>query len=463
MSLFDDEFYSTRVSRRTRWANRDKKSLSSSSWRGRKWSNTSIALTSSLASALVAVLLFGLFTGFDRGGSAAAGLSTPVTAVKAADPLEKTIQAAAKVRPAVVSIINEQSLPSSADGSDPGTSPDSGSADKGSDGLAQAALGSGFIFEKVKGKALIITNYHVIADAEAVKAVLSDGETRDAKIIGKDQITDLAVLEIDGKGISTVAEFGDSDRLQAGQWVMAIGNPLGLSDSLSMGIVSKTKRVIPVSLSQDGVYDWEQEVIQIDASINQGNSGGPLIDLDGKVVGINSMKVADFGVEGVGFAIPSDAAMPIVQDLLKYGKVNRPYLGVYTMDLQQYFAQQAAGSAGGSNGSGDSGNGASPDAGGNDPSDSGDDVQMPPPPDLKLPKDVKSGVIVLQAVGPAEKAGLKLNDVIVKLDKQPIGSTLDLRKYLYDNKSIGDEIEVTFYRDGKKETTTFKLGEKAED
>jgi serine protease Do len=175
------------------------------------------------------------------------------------------------------------------------------------------------------------------------------------------------------------------------------------------------------------------------------------------------MKVADFGVEGVGFAIPSDAAMPIVQDLLKYGKVNRPYLGVYTMDLQQYFAQQAAGNADGSNGAGDSGDGASPDSGGNDPSDSVDGGQLPPPPDLKLPKDVTSGVIVLQAVGPAEKAGLKLNDVIVKLDKQPIGSTLDLRKYLYDNKSIGDEIEVTFYRDGEKETTMFKLGEKAED
>src|SRR5690606_30687051 len=137
---------------------------------------------------------------------------------------------------------------------------------------------SGVIYQKGKGKASIITNYHVVEGADKVKAVLVGGEVREAKIIGKDQITDLAVLEIDDKGIDHVAAIGDSRKLRDGETVIAIGNPLGLGNSLTMGIVSKNERVIPVSLNQDGVYDWEQEVIQIDASINQGNSGGALVN-----------------------------------------------------------------------------------------------------------------------------------------------------------------------------------------
>lgn len=161
-----------------------------------------------------------------------------------------------------------------------------------------------------------MTNYHVTVDADALKVTLISGEQRAAKMVGEDQISDLAVLEIDDKGIDTVAEIGDSSALQPAEFVIAIGNPLGLGDSLSMGIVSKTRQIVPVSLNQDGNYDWEQEVIQVDASINQGNSGGPLINLDGQVVGINSMKISDIGVEGLGFAIPTNNAMPIVSDLL---------------------------------------------------------------------------------------------------------------------------------------------------
>ncbi|SEN48670.1 S1C family serine protease [Paenibacillus sp. OV219] len=490
MSLFDDDFYSTRVSRRTLW----EKNRAIGARRSGGRSVLRVALTSSLISAAAVALVFGLFTGFDRGSEAVKAVAG-VTNVSMNDPLEKTISAAAKVRPAVVSIINEQAIPAGQGGAGSGAGADAdGSGETSGDGstqLEQAALGSGFIFEKVGGKAHIITNNHVIADAAAVKAVLSNGETRDAKIIGKDEITDLAVLEIDAKGIDTVAQFGESEDLRAGQWVMAIGNPLGLSDSLSMGIVSKTKRIIPVSLSQDGNYDWEQEVVQIDASINQGNSGGPLIDLDGHVVGINSMKIADYGVEGVGFAIPSHSAMPIVQSLLEHGKVLRPYLGVYTMDLSRYLEQQAAAAAaaqgdGGSAGLGGDGDEAAPsgtdgadgsaDAGGSD-ADGGSDAgagggiapgddsegMMAPQGELKLPDNVHDGVIVLQAVGPAEEAGLKYSDVIVKLDNQTISSTLELRKYLYGEKSIGDNIKITYYRDGKKQTTTFKLEEKLED
>ncbi|MCQ6563449.1 S1C family serine protease [Paenibacillus mendelii] len=454
MSLFDDEFYSTRVSRRARWAKSDGKTgtFSAGPLRSRNWSKVRIAAISSVASSMVVVLVFGLVAGFDRGGGGSGGSLLAVSPVQTNnDPYERTIQAADKVRPAVVSIINEQKLPS-VKGEE--TLDESDEAE-----LAQAAVGSGVIFEKVKGKAHIITNAHVVAGAEAVKAVLSNGEMLEAELIGVDEITDLAVLEVNGDGIKTVAEIGDSSELRAGQWVMAIGNPLGLSDSLTMGIVSKTHRIIPVSLSQDGVYDWEQEVIQVDASINQGNSGGPLIDLNGKVVGINSMKVADFGVEGVGFAIPSQVAMPIVQSLLEYGKVKRPYLGVYTMDLEQYMAQQSIGAGG------DEPEDLEilPEDGAESPGIGEDGLGDLPESDLKLPKDVEEGVIVLEAVGPSAEAGLAFNDVIVKLDKQSITSTMELRKYLYGKKSIGDDILVTYYRGGEKHTVTFTLEEKTDE
>ncbi|MBP3966858.1 S1C family serine protease [Paenibacillus lignilyticus] len=463
MSLFDDDFYSTRVSRRIRSTGRD--ASFSKRGIGIRWTPVRVAVASSMVSALAAVLVFGLFTGFDRSEGSVSAVAGVTNVGLSNDPLEKTISAAAKMRPAVVSIINEQAQPESDGNDSAGTDGGDGSPE-----LQQAALGSGFIFEKVKGKAHIITNNHVIEDAVAVKAVLSNGETRNARVVGTDAITDLAVLEIDADGIDAVAEFGESEGLRAGQWVMAIGNPLGLSDSLTMGIVSKTKRIIPVSLSQDGNYDWEQEVIQIDASINQGNSGGPLIDLDGNVVGINSMKIAEYGVEGVGFAIPSHIAMPIVQSLLEYGKVKRPYLGVYTMDLGLYMAQQAAAAQGHGDDDGSAG-GADQEQSTEEGSQSGDGAAvggedegvMMPQGDLKLPDDVKQGVIVLQAVGPAEEAGLAFNDVIVKLDNVSISSTMELRKYLYGKKTIGDEIEVTFYRDGKKQTTTFKLAEKTEE
>ncbi|UVI30296.1 S1C family serine protease [Paenibacillus spongiae] len=454
MSLFDDEFYSTRVKRRPRLAKSDGKTFSAVPLRSKSWSKVRIAVLSSVASSVAVVLVFGLFVGFDRGGGLPGGSVAAVSPVQTnTDPYERTIQAADKVRPAVVSIINEQQLPTINGGS---------GLDEGEETeLAQAAVGSGVIFEKVKGKAHIITNAHVVAGAEAVKAVLSNGDVLEAELVGVDEITDLAVLEIDGSGIKTVAEIGDSNELRAGQWVMAIGNPLGLSDSLSMGIVSKTHRIIPVSLSQDGVYDWEQEVIQVDASINQGNSGGPLIDLNGKVVGINSMKVADFGVEGVGFAIPSHSAMPIVQSLLEYGKVKRPYLGVYTMDLQAYMAQQSIGA--GSDLPEDpemlpeDGEKAPDQEAGSSEEDSQEEL---PQSDLKLPKGVEDGVIVLEAVGPSAEAGLEFNDIIVKLDKQSISSTMELRKYLYGKKSIGDDIQVTYYRGGEKHTVTFTLEEK---
>ncbi|KQO10654.1 S1C family serine protease [Paenibacillus sp. Leaf72] len=448
MGLFDDDFYSTKVSRRTRAFSKERRILSSKQTR-RNWSSVRIAFISSSTSAIAAVLLFGLFFNGGVGGSAKVQAVSTAKMSDDSESLEmKTIQASAKVRPAVVSVINEQrqafSMGVPNDEGDGSKSESKDSIEKNS--LQQAGVGSGFIFKKENGKAYIMTNYHVTVDADALKVTLISGEERAAKMIGEDQISDLAVLEIDDKGIDTVAEIGDSSALQPAEFVIAIGNPLGLGDSLSMGIVSKTRQIVPVSLNQDGNYDWEQEVIQVDASINQGNSGGPLINLNGQVVGINSMKIADIGVEGLGFAIPTNNAMPIVNDLLEKGYVPRPYLGVYTMDLAQYFAQQG-GSAGGKAGS----------------STDGSDDEAEGAAQLILPEDVRAGVIVLEAVGPAKEAGLLFNDVIVKLDKQAVGSTMELRKYLYSKKHIGDKVEVTFYRDGKLTTAQLSLTDKVEE
>jgi serine protease Do len=449
MSLFDDDFYSTKVSRRAaRESKREEFSFPYRS-RGRKWSNVHIAFVSSFASAIAATLLFGVFFGggdsISRGGNAV----TASGVIQTDDPLERPVQASAKVRPAVVSIINEQMF-----SFELGNGGDSGDPADGEGALQEAGVGSGVIIDKKDGKAIIVTNYHVVDNAQAVKAVLMNGEKREARIVGKDQITDLAVLEIDAKGIDVVAEIGDSSALRAAEYVIAIGNPLGLGESVSSGIISKTRQIVPVSLNQDGVYDWEQEVIQIDASINQGNSGGPLIDLNGRVIGINSMKISDLGVEGIGFAIPINNAMPIVESLIKLGYVPRPYLGVYTMDLEQYWEQEGTDDA--------RPEGAAPgkDADNVEKDEDDTDAAKDGSAELNLPDEVYDGVIVLEAVGPAMDAGLAFNDVIVKLDRQIIGSTMELRKYLYGKKKIGDEIEVTFYRDGEMKVTKFKLGEK---
>ncbi|RCX15614.1 serine protease Do [Fontibacillus phaseoli] len=405
MGLFDDDFYSTKVSRRQLRRSPD----GNQRWQGNKrrtgWSTLQISLVSSILSAVVAVLLFNLITGLPS-ASNQAGANGSSSAGMGGDSFDRISTAAAKVAPAVVSILNHSEL----SGEDP----------------EQAALGSGVIYKKDKGKAYIITNTHVIAGADNLEVVTSYGDSRKAKVVGQDSINDIAVLEVDDRGINTVIDLGDSKKLRPGETVIAVGNPLGLGGTLTSGIVSYTSRLIPISLSQDGVYDWEQEVIQTDAAINEGNSGGALADLNGRLIGINTMKIADTGVEGLGFAIPVNEVMKTVDDLMLYGKVVRPYLGVYSFDLNNPYAAMS------------------------------DEQQK----DLNLPSHVTEGVIVLEAHGPAKDAGLKLNDVITQLDKQPIESTLELRRYLYENKKIGEDLEVTFYRNGKPQNVTVKLSDK---
>ncbi|SCC24620.1 serine protease Do [Priestia flexa] len=287
-----------------------------------------------------------------------------------------------------------------------------------------AGTGSGVIYKKQGNKAFIITNHHVIQGAQQIEVSLYDGSRVPARALGSDELMDLAVIEIDAEHVTKIASYGDSDKLKVGEPVIAIGNPLGLqfSGSVTQGVVSGVNRVIPQDLNNDGSPDWQAEVIQTDAAINPGNSGGALINIDGRLIGINSMKIAQQEVEGIGLAIPINMARPVVDDLENYGEVRRPYLGVEALSLSEisgYHLKET----------------------------------------LKLPKDVVNGVAVLNvaAGSPADKAGLKEYDVIVALDGEDIKDLVGLRKHLYIDKEIGDSMEVTFYRQGKKQTVTVKL------
>ena len=289
----------------------------------------------------------------------------------------------------------------------------------------QRGEGSGVIFEKKNGKAKIITNHHVIAGGSRIQVALPDGETVEAKVLGADPFTDLAVLEIDGAKVTKVAELGDSSTLRVGEPAIAIGNPLGLefSRTVTQGIISSLNRSMPIDIDENGQDDWELDVLQTDAAINPGNSGGALVNIRGQVIGINTMKISKTGVEGLGFAIPINDVKKIVTDLVQYGELKRAQLGITPYDLTRvprYHWKET----------------------------------------LNLPNDVKAGVVISSPVGKfsaAGKAGLQQYDVIVKLDGKDINNSAQLRKYLTLNKKPGDKMEITYYRDGFLKTTTATL------
>jgi serine protease Do len=290
-----------------------------------------------------------------------------------------------------------------------------------SDKVQQAGTGSGIIYKKVGNKALIVTNNHVVEGAKQLDVTLSDGKKLQAKLIGTDPWMDLAVLEVDGSGITKIATLGDSDKVRVGDTAIAIGSPLGFAGTVTEGIISSKDREIPVDINQDGNPDWRAQVIQTDASINPGNSGGALLNANGEVIGINSSKIAQQAVEGIGFAIPINVAKPILDSIEKYGEVRRPFMGVQLKSL--------------------------------------DEVPSYAFNQLKIPNDAKGGVIIMQVTpsSPAAKADLKEMDFIVALDDQPIENALQFRKYLYEKKNIGDKVKVTFYRNGQKQEKTVTL------
>lgn len=286
--------------------------------------------------------------------------------------------------------------------------------------------GSGVIYKNENGTAYVVTNYHVVTGASDIEVTMPDGTKKEAELVGEDIWTDLAVLSIDGEGIGNVAQFGDSDVLKQGETVIAIGNPLGLDfyGSVTTGVVSGTDRTVPVDIDGDNIVDWEVEVLQTDAAINPGNSGGALINISGQLIGINSMKINPATAEGIGFAIPINMAIPIIESLETDGEMVRPAMGITLLDLTQV-------------------------------------PQMYREETLNLPNDVTSGVVVnsvLPDSGAAE-AGLQQYDVIVEMDGIPIDGSIALRKHLYEEKEIGDTLQVRAYREGELLEFEFELVE----
>lgn len=284
------------------------------------------------------------------------------------------------------------------------------------------AEGSGVI---ISSDGYILTNNHVIdssnsssssyyevGKANKIKVYLYNDETPyEAKIIGTDEQTDLAVIKIE-KSDLVAAELGNSDTVQVGEWCMSIGNPLGMKSSVCQGSISALNRQL--SDSDGKTY----HVLQTDAAINQGNSGGALVNSKGQVIGINTLKASGEGVEGLGFAIPINSTKSIYSDLIQYSKVKRPYIGITGSDITE------------------------------------NTIKANPTFDLKIGAYVRA----IEDFSPAEKAGLKIGDIIIEADGQKVTSMDDLNK-IKNTHQIGDKITLKIYRDGKESTLELLLAE----
>lgn len=273
------------------------------------------------------------------------------------------------------------------------------------------ALGSGFI---ISPDGYIVTNNHVIDGADEITVRLHDGDTLEAELIGRDPKTDVALLKVDPKEDLPFVKWGDSDSARIGDWAMAIGNPFGLGGTVTAGIISARNRDI-----NQGPYD---DFIQTDASINRGNSGGPLFNLEGDVIGINSAIYSPSGGSvGIGFAIPAGIAQSVVDQLKEYGRTRRGWLGVHIQTVTEDIA---------------------------------DSVGL----------DTATGAMVagVSDESPAKAAGIKQGDVILKFDGKDVESMRRLPRIVAETK-IGKDVDVEIWRDGKKQTVQVELGELEEE
>jgi len=272
----------------------------------------------------------------------------------------------------------------------------------------QRSLGSGFIIDS---EGFIVTNNHVIEDADQIKVILADDREFDAELVGRDPKTDLALIRIEGAKDINPLELGNSDNLKVGTWVVAIGSPFGLEQTVTAGIVSAKGRIIG-----SGPYD---DFIQTDASINPGNSGGPLLNMEGKVVGINTAIIASG--QGIGFAIPVDLAKGIIKQLKDKGEVTRGWLGVGIQDLTPELAEYY---------------------------------------NLKT----KEGVLVTQVFegDPADKAGIKVNDIILSVDGQKVSTGRELSATIA-NTPVGHTTKIVLIRDDKEKTVMVTLAKRDDD
>ena len=268
------------------------------------------------------------------------------------------------------------------------------------------SLGSGFVIDP---SGIVVTNNHVIAEADEVTVIFTDGRRLKAEVLGRDQKTDLAVLRVKSDKPLKAVKFADSDKVRLGEWVIAIGNPFSLGGSVTAGIVSARNRDI-----NSGPYD---NYIQTDASINRGNSGGPLFNMEGEVIGINTAIISPSGGSiGIGFAVPSKTAMPVIDQLRQFGETRRGWLGVKIQQVTDEIAESLG------------------------------------------VKPARGALIAgIDDKGPAKPAGIEPGDVIVKFDGKDIKEMRDLPRIVADT-PVGKDVAVVIVRKGKEETKTVRLG-----
>ena len=351
-------------------------------------------------------------------------LNSTVTVTKEdKDNQQTTVNAISKAKDAVVSIVNYQSNSSNnLESILGGNSRRSENESNNSGDLKAASSGSGVIYKKSGNTAYVVTNNHVVNGAKKLSVILSDGTNVNAEVVGTDVWTDLAVLRISAENVTTTMDFADSDKIAVGETAFAIGSPLdvNLSNTVTKGIVSAVNRQIPMDVDGDGKNDWNQTVIQTDAAINPGNSGGALINNEGKLIGINESKIAkataNVSAEGIGFGIPSNEVKLITEQLEQSGKVIRPALGVQLVSVNTVDS---------------------------------DTVKS------QLNFNGKQGVVVryVENGTPAAQAGLEKYDIITKLNGEDVKDVAAVRKYLFEKAKIGDAVKVTYYRNGKEQTT----------
>ena len=292
------------------------------------------------------------------------------------------------------------------------------------------ASGTGFVYKNNNGKAYILTNAHVISNADEVYVTFTNGSVEKADIIGSITMSDIAVLSVSSDKIISVAEIGSSENTKVGDTVFTVGAPLGDSYSWSVtrGILSGKDRMVEVSTSES-TYARSNEtmmmnVIQTDAAINSGNSGGPLANSNGEVIGITSMKLAQTGVEGMGFAIPIETAIKYAEKIINNEKIETPYVGLSVAGFSDaYYYREYR--------------------------------------NIIENSGLSSGVIItnIENNSPGKSAGLQVGDIITKVNEKKCTSLAYFRYYLY-NHEVGDKLEVTYVRDKKEHKTTIKLSSK---
>lgn len=285
--------------------------------------------------------------------------------------------------------------------------------------------GSGFVYKEDDKYGYILTNYHVINGGSKFNITFTDGSDADAELISGDEYYDIAVLKVSKDKIKSVSTIGNSSNLELGDTVFTVGAPLGKEymGTITKGIVSGINRMVSVEL---GSGNYLMEVIQTDAPINSGNSGGPICNIIGEVVGITSSKLAGTGIEGMGFAIPINSVMDVIENIETGKEIVRPYLGVQLVDLTNTFALQYYYG-------------------------------------IKIGADVEFGAVLsyVEEKKPADKAGLVAGDVIVEIDGEKVDDVSHFKYVLYKHK-VGDTINVKYYRENKLEETTIILSEAIE-